>query len=61
MLINYSNVRDIMYKVRTIVIPDDADEIYTRDYFKKMGRDLADKTVEIIKSHLIEKYGYELE
>ncbi len=48
-----------MYKCRTIVIPEDADKIYTKEYIRKIASDRAKEAGKILKSHLIEKYGFE--
>lgn len=43
-----------MFKLRGISIPDDAEKIYTREYFQQLGVDTANKMIAFMRARLDE-------
>ena len=48
-----------MHKIRGISIPEGSEKNLTGEYYRKVGRDMADEFIALLKSNLNEKYGYD--
>lgn len=50
-----------MHNIRGISIPEGSEKNYTREYYRQIGRDMANEMIHFMNFALNEKYGYDFE